>query len=56
MIGAYRAGRFDEAASALAEAADPGTDPLARLYADRLAELRSGAPPGWSPVMRATAK
>jgi adenylate cyclase len=56
MIAAYRAARFEEAASALAEAGDPGRDPLAALYAERLARLRAGTPPGWSPVQRFTEK
>lgn len=56
LIGAYRAGRFADAGAALAEAGDPGSDGLLRLYAERLAALRDGAPPDWSPVLRATAK
>jgi adenylate cyclase len=55
MIGAYRAGRFAEAEAALAEAGAP-EDSLAKLYAERLAALRAGAPPDWSPVLRATTK
>jgi adenylate cyclase len=56
MIGAYRAGRFEDAAAALAEASDPAGDALARLYADRISKLREGTPPDWSPVLRATTK
>jgi adenylate cyclase len=56
MVGAYRAGRFAEAAAALAEAGDPSTDPLAAVYAERITELRAGAPAGWSPVLRFTTK
>lgn len=56
MIGAYRAGRFEEAAAALDEAGDPASDGLHRLYAERLATLRDGTPPDWSPVLRATTK
>ena len=56
MLGAYRAGRFDEAAAALSEAGDPADDRLARLYAERIDRLREGAPPDWSPVFRATTK
>ncbi|NKC31172.1 adenylate/guanylate cyclase domain-containing protein [Falsiroseomonas selenitidurans] len=56
MIAAYRAARFEEAAAALAEAVDDGPDPLATLYAERLAALRAGPPADWSPVLRFTTK
>jgi adenylate cyclase len=56
MIGAYRAGRFEEALAALAEAGDAASDGLVAVYAERLAALRAGAPPDWSPVLRATTK
>jgi adenylate cyclase len=56
MVGAYRAGRFAEAAAALAEADDPAKDPLVALYAERLAALREAVPPDWSPVLRFTTK
>jgi adenylate cyclase len=55
MIGAYRAGRFDEAQAALAEAG-AADDSLVALYAERLGSLRAGAPPDWSPVRRFTTK
>jgi adenylate cyclase len=56
MIGAYRAARFGEATAALAEMGDTTGDPLAALYARRLAELAAGTPPDWSPVLRFTTK
>jgi hypothetical protein len=56
MLGAYRAGRFDEAAAALSEAGDPADDRLARLYAERIDRLRETTPTDWSPVFRATTK
>ncbi len=57
MVGAYRAGHFEAAATALAEAGDPSTDTLAAVYAERLARLRAdGTPEGWSPVLRFTTK
>jgi adenylate cyclase len=56
MVGAYRAARFEDAAAALAEAGDPASDPLVRIYAERLAVLRAGTPPDWSPVLRFTSK
>ncbi len=56
MMDAYRAARFDEAAAALADASDPARDPLAAVYAARLAALRVQTPPGWSPVLRFTSK
>ncbi|WP_149541100.1 adenylate/guanylate cyclase domain-containing protein [Siccirubricoccus phaeus] len=56
MMGAYRAGRFQAAEAALAEAGDPAADPLLAVYAARLAGLRDGAPAGWSPVLRLTTK
>ncbi|MFQ3623624.1 MAG: adenylate/guanylate cyclase domain-containing protein, partial [Acetobacteraceae bacterium] len=52
MVRHYRAGAFDRAAAALAEAAPPG-DALARAYGERLAALRDRDPPqDWSPVVR----
>jgi adenylate cyclase len=51
MVAHYRAGRFAEAEAALAAAAVAG-DRLGDAYAQRLAALRSGAPPGWTPVIR----
>lgn len=57
LIEHYRAGEFEAAGLALAEAGDPARDPLLGLYAERLARLR--AEPrcaDWSPVLRFTTK
>lgn len=57
MIRAYRAGRFRQAADALACVGDPHHDPLIALYAQRLQRLREQPPPpGWSPVNLMTTK
>jgi adenylate cyclase len=56
MISAYRTGQFDAASAALTEADVPSDDRLGQLYAERLHELRAGAPKEWTPVTRAMTK
>ncbi len=56
MINAYRAGHFDTASAALADADLPPDDHLGRLYAERISALRAGAPKDWTPVTRAMIK
>ena len=56
MINAYRAGQFDTASAALADADLPPDDHLSRLYAERISALRAGAPKDWTPVTRAMIK
>ena len=56
MINAYRAGQFDTASAALADADLPPNDHLGRLYAERISALRAGAPKDWTPVTRAMIK
>jgi adenylate cyclase len=56
MINAYRAGQFDTASAALADADLPPDDHLGRLYAERISALRAGAPKDWTPVTRAMIK
>jgi len=56
MINAYRAGQFETASAALADADLPPDDHLGRLYAERISALRAGAPKDWTPVTRAMIK
>jgi adenylate cyclase len=56
MINAYRAGQFDTASAALADADLPPNDHLGGLYAERISALRAGAPKDWTPVTRAMIK
>jgi adenylate cyclase len=51
MVACYRTRRFEAAAAALARCGTEG-DPVAALYATRLAALRAAPPgPGWTPVI-----
>jgi adenylate cyclase len=56
MINAYRAGQFDTASAALADADLPPDDHLGCLYAERISALCAGAPKDWTPVTRAMIK
>lgn len=52
MLLCYRSGRFAAAADALRRAGRPESDPLAAIYAERLARLVAEPPaPGWTPAM-----
>jgi len=55
-VAAYREGRFDAARTALGAMRCASKFPVAAIYAARLAELGSGAAPGWSPAERMTVK
>lgn len=52
MVQCYRKGRFADAEAALEEAGGAAADPVAAIYAERLARLRAAPPgPDWSPVI-----
>lgn len=52
MVQCYRKGNFAAAEAALQEAGGAGADPVAAIYAERLARLRAAPPgPDWSPVI-----
>jgi adenylate cyclase len=55
-VAAYRDGRFDDARAAMVAIRCASSFPVAAIYAQRLAELGSTAPPGWSPAIRLVVK